>query len=808
MSRKLQRNLRSKRESALLRWAGGQAMQLGVVLVIIMVIIGLCAVGLITIFGGSNELQNAVDAGNLNVATMAVVGPEHQLSAQEEDQFAGVAVERNGKFYINLGTINRVWGETMAVVLNAQMMAKENNESVYSPEAQRHVQDVYRLATDISKSLKTKLEAQSTELASAYQLIADSNNLRMVGKSDPKLEGKNWETSFYEQGKKKDSNVFINTANQFANGAIQLPTELFNSSSGGYMLGYNPFNLNDPMGAKYSFCFVPLSHEQRPFLVPLEKFKADKTSAFLSPFQLDAVMVPNSFSYNSETTAPSTENKLQKVAAGVSKDVTKGFPIQFPRGFIRVDNDPGVGLDPTPGRGQEGLHVVDHLSEKVVTPKFTSLFGEAESPVLAETIFNPLQVKEGLYIPPFEYAWRKAVVTFAYGLLSLGIIKVICGPFPPPPLLLPLWVACAIMVSFFNGFFVIYGPELVDDGGLKMAMGHTPAVSYNDSLVKIHDGQTREWFSVYASNASDNKLPLMLEAGDTTPIWLGILAGEIIRHEFLQQMVISVIPMDIDIYFAWMIANAIGPDYTSMLEFHPSDNITSGMKVRLDQQLPVHSLINHQRNKVYTGIGSLQTFLGARDNNGVVRAINDAFRRRMRLIKPSAKDEELTRILNDPSPIPLGCSAFIYMGQDGNLTVSVARGTRFIGGAPAPNWLKKFMYTVPDPRAAWREHRFEESIKRSYYRLADPTRDFGSKTKGFPQSVSNDYPSTMKNFDSYFFRPASGYNGLLGALQLQSGVKKVCAMAETDKQSGGGWDMPENCFIDDPMYQGRYGPKE
>lgn len=804
MSRKNWRRQGLNQGVALLISARGQTMPMAVVAVIVLVLLGACVVGLMAIFGGSNELQNAVDSGNLNVATMSVVGPEVQLNPQQVEQFAGVAVERNGKFYINLGNINRVWGQTMAVVLNAQMMDKENGQRVFSPEAQMHVRHIYSLATEISRDLTSKLNLPSTELSTAYKTLSGSNSLRMVGQSDPTLLGENWNTSFYEQMQKKDSNVYINTAQQFAAGAIQLPTQLFNPNRG-YMLGYEPFFLNDPMQGRYDFCFIPLSHEQRPFLVPIQKFDLSKPTDFLAGFNLQGVIPPNSFSYLSKTEAPKTDNKLQKIAAGVAKDVTAGYPIQFPRGFIRIDNDPGVGQNFEPGLGLQGLHVIDHLSQIDVTPAYQALFGRSESPVLAETKFNPLQCKEGLYIPFSTYALRKFVVALGYGMLSMGIVFMKCGPPPLGPALIPWFFGCAMPIAMLNSLYPIYGPELVDDGGLKAAMGHTPAVSYGGPM--LHNGQTREWFSVYASNANGSKLPLMLEGGNTGPIWLGIAAGEVVRHDFLQNQTIAFLPMDIDIYFAWMIANGMGPNYSSMLEYHPSDAITSGMRVRLTGNLPVPSLIN-LNSKRYVMDGGMKDFLGDRESIAVVNPLCAALRRRMRLIKPSATDNEMTQILKDTNAIPLGCSAFIFLGNDNNLKLGVARGASHIGGERFPSWLtRNFMYTKPDPREPWALARYEDTIPRSYYRLADPTRDFRSKTKGFSQEVSNDYPSTMQNFDDYIFRPASGFNGLLGALELRSGVKKVCALPGSNTKSGG-WDMPENCFIDDPMYQGRYGPKE
>ena len=803
MSRNSLRRLGLNQAVAVIVSARGQTMPMAVVAVIILVILGLCAIGLMAIFGGSNELQNAVDSGNLNVATMSVVGPEVQLNPQQEEQFAGVAVQRSGKYYINLGNINRVWGQTMAVVLNAQMMDRENGQRVFSPEAQTHVRYIYGLATAISRELTSKLVTPSSELSGAYKNLSGSNNLRMVGKSDPTLLGENWNTAFYEQKQRKDSNVFINTAQQFASGAIQLPTTLFNANRG-YMLGYEPFFLNDPMSGRYDFCFIPLSHEQRPFLVPLQKFIPSKETNFLAAFSLQGVTPPNSFSYMSQTEAPRTDSKLEKVAAGVAKDVTNGYPIQFPRGFIRIDNDPGVGQNPEPGLGLQGLHVIDHLSQIDVTPAYTALFGKAESPVLAETKFNPLQVKEGFYIPISTYAARKFVVALGYGVFGLGIVGQRCGPAPPPPML-GAWLLCAIPLAIFNSIFLIYGPELVDDGGLKAAMGHTPAVSYGGPM--LHDGKTREWFSVYASNANNNKLPLMLEADDTGPVWAGIAVGELIRHDFLQNQTISMIPMDIDIYFAWMLANGMGPDYEAMLAYHPSDQITSGMRTRLTGNLPVPSLINLS-GKRYVMDGTMKEFLGDRENIPVVNPLCAALRRRMRLIKPSATDNEMTQILKDTTPLQIGCSAFIFLGSDNNLKVGVARGVNQVGGERFPSWLTRFyMYTKPDPREPWSVARYEDTIPRSYYRLADPTRDFRSATKGFSQEVSNDYPSTMQNFDDYIFRPASGFNGLLGALELRSGVKKVCALPGSNTKSGN-WNMPENCFIDDAMYQGRYGPKE
>lgn len=805
MSRNTWRRQSINHGAALLISARGQTMPIAVVIVIVLVMIGVCAIGLVAIFGGSNELQNAVDSGNLNVATMSVVGPEVQLTPVQEDQFAGVAVQRSGHFYINLGNINRVWGQTMASVLNAQMMDRENGQRVFSPQAQRNVREIYSMATAISRELTSKLNQPSLDLSKAYKTLAGSNSLRMVGESDPTLIGENWNTAHYEQRQKKDSNVYINTSEQFAPGAIQLPTNLFNPNRG-YMLGYEPFFLNDPLNGKYDFCFVPLSHEQRPFLVPLQKFGLSKTTDFLTPFSLAGVIPPNSFSYLSKADAPKTDAKLEKVAAGVAKDVTAGFPIQFPRGFIRIDNDPGA--------NGSSLHVIDYLSAHVVTPKFNGTLGMQPSPVLAQTVFNPLQVKEGVkFLPsPYIMKWKgiddlllwtpfpfgPAGVRTKFSLIQLFIM--LANPYTAA--IAANLIKLGMLTIAMNVISPVIGPEIVGDPP-KMAMGHTPAVSANPSQPMIRDGTTSGWFSVYASNADDNGLVFELESGDTSSLDLGILAGELVRPYFETQIVGNfLVPIDVDVALAWLFASG---GWSDKLRFTLDDNTKSGMRERLSAPLPVPSLINRS-NKKYTQDGSLKIFLGDRDRHSAVGPICEALKRRMRIIKPSASMQELKSILDDTTRLPLGCAAYIFLGDDGNLKVSVAQGTLYRYGAPIPSWLTKFMRTPPDAIGPWSEHIFQDSIAKSYYRLADPAVDFFPPTSGFSKKVCDDYPATAKNFDRYLFAPASGFNGLLGALTLQSGFKRACAMSsDNGQESGVIWEMPENCFIHDGMYKGRYG---
>lgn len=91
---------------------------------------GSCRIGVITwqlIFGGSQEAQNAIDAGNLNVAYTALREPSvalEDLAGQNIDcrEFNGVAVNSGGKHYICLRNANRMWGQVLLSALNVHMM--------------------------------------------------------------------------------------------------------------------------------------------------------------------------------------------------------------------------------------------------------------------------------------------------------------------------------------------------------------------------------------------------------------------------------------------------------------------------------------------------------------------------------------------------------------------------------------------------------------------------------------------------------------------------------------------------------------
>lgn len=772
----------------------GGTIPIAVVVLIFIILIGIGYFILTSILGGSRELQNAVDAGNISVATTALVAPEVKLENPDEIiEFAGVATERDGEFYVNLSNINRVWAEALTTVLNAQSLG-----ALGSPEAKAHSELMYRLAQNLSKRLTEQLKKSSPELQGAFQQIADANNLRMLNQPAPNLAPQNYQTSYVDQKTGKLSNVSLSLEKQFEAG-LSLPPNAIDRSTG-YLYGYQNFDVQGLEGKTFTFDFVPLGRNEKPHLISASTFEAGKDDSFLS--SLRGAIPPDAFSYTSKTRAQQAgeDAKLQSAAAAITKDVTAGFGLSIPRGFIRIENDPGV-------RGTDD-HVLEHLSKNVVTSAWKQALSndKGTGPFIAETMFNPDQIATGFGEPNNALIAQKIGLCFAAYKKGKGY----ASDCPEPPLGLP----CAVPKCLEDGFSLIAGPLLEGQGlgDYKFVSGHAPSISSNGGdNTRLHSGKNAiedGWFSVHGANANNHKLVFEFEAGRYYWVWAGISAGEFAKSDGRKDFFFGG-PVDIDLFFAYLFANLGAGDYASSLQFRLNESALSGMRERIvegDTQVP--SLLDPAGEKKYTRDGSLKTFFGTRKSDPRIAPLYAKLSKRIRQIKPDASDGDIEAVFNDTTEFPMGAQAFIFMQKNGDLKVSIVKDGKVIGGAPLPSWLTPQLRNLPSD-ASDSEPQFEylDSVKKAFYRIADPSKDFIHQSdRSFPSGFAQDYPACAANFDRYKLYPSTGFHGLLAVVRLQSGAKALCAVGSTGEQ-GGSWSGkgPEQCFVVDQKYQGVHG---
>ncbi|MBI4532994.1 MAG: hypothetical protein HY711_03525 [Candidatus Melainabacteria bacterium] len=825
---------RKPREKTL-RHSLGQASALAIALVAVLIILGLGYLGFVLIFGGAKELQNAVDSGTLGVATQSLVNPEIELTdALELRQFSALADKRDNKYYINLGNLNRIWGQALAVLVNVDEMA---NKNVAGPQANTNARKIYELATAISQKLTKKFQGEVPELQGVFTKLASQNPLRMIKGSITRLA---WSTSFVDA--RRPSNVRVNP-NQLPAG-ITLETD-----SRGYMLGYQNYQLKDGAGKTYIFDFVPLEYGRKPRVISQSSFDAGKNFAQNFPSLSDAIP-PNAFSYTARLEGEEPGKALTAISAAAAKDVRAGFEISFPHGFVRIDNYKGIGgSTDSPG---SGLHALDYASRQTTQQYADALnnSGTRIGSLLGSTMFNPIQVKCAQLKPwannmGVELKWEQAIgwlenignnalevlcsmpARRAVGCMAAGAAALLPIPntmdlgggitvgIPPQAKALLVIAFCAPRL-----FDDLRAPCLIRKRPCEyhFVFGHTPVVAqglgdgwfYGPGETGVDPG----YYTVTAQKANEHRLLFDIENGDQDTLRNMTYIAEFLRApqaigEWLGFMPQLNVDLGVFTAYFWAANNPSGADYSSKMLFRLNTNdesLVSGMRKRIEEdQLP--SLLNAGGQKKYTEqLSSLRDVLLDRKSDASVSSIYDWLSRRIRQIKPSALNSELSAVLGDSNDLPLGASAVIFMDEESKrLQVSIlSTGSwDYIAGAMPPAWLKaELESSSADSSAAFPDEQYLGTLQKNYYRLVDPRQDFSGADSNLPQSVSNDYPARVHNYDVYSLRPSSGYSGLLGVLELKSIIRKKCALS--DRTTTNEWNLPEDCFTASP-YTDRYG---
>lgn len=181
------------------------------------VLIGICLFFVAQILGGGRELQNAIDAGNLNVAKQALTKPAVTLTAAQEDLFGAIGGDGAGadSKQIDLLSYNRLFGESLLITANAVRDGRPDNV------ARDHAKEVADLlqngANSVADDLSTRLESKSGNvLFSQFDQTAQGNSVRMLGKdSNVDRQDDAYDVAFLEQ---------TNTDNQATN--VEVPAVL------------------------------------------------------------------------------------------------------------------------------------------------------------------------------------------------------------------------------------------------------------------------------------------------------------------------------------------------------------------------------------------------------------------------------------------------------------------------------------------------------------------------------------------------------------------------------------------------------
>ncbi len=298
--------------------------------------VGLFAIG--KLVSGNQQVQNATDAGNLNVACGSVRAVGVRLSDREQEEF-GDLVDDNG--LITLRTYNRVVGRAMLVAMNAQRL--------HTAAAITHAHEVMALAqsgdTSIGKRLRDALENTGAS-TSLFHAVAQKNSCRMLGTaSQVSHKTAGYAVSFLNRG--ESSNVYLDphylTPQQKA--ILEAMGVVTLDAQGHSMVkGYHAINLGDG----FVFSFVPVNPGQAPHLVSDREFERNKsqTLAEVIPANLADKLPPNTFASQGTATDGHSGYRVEQRSCAVVGVLNSIFPASLPSAYIRVTNPRGFDGNP------------------------------------------------------------------------------------------------------------------------------------------------------------------------------------------------------------------------------------------------------------------------------------------------------------------------------------------------------------------------------------------------------------------------------------------------------------------------------
>lgn len=317
----------------------GSVTAFGVVLALVLVTIGGGFLFFILFMGGQREVQNATDAGALNLGKQAPDQVSVILSPQANQQcFLDATSDTrdnsngpDGK--VNLRRINKVWAEAMLMNINAT--AAGGNAGGGSGNAQQAWQGAQDISSDLSDKLST-----TSNLYGFFSDMSHQNSVRMFGDqvTTEVLPGDGWQTALMDRG--CESNIILNGAPPYFNlpPDYTLPPGVYTKSKRGivpmealnyyFLKGYEPLTIGNK-----TFWQVPFQYDQKPHLVSKSWF--DKARPFINP-PLWVKPVPNAFSTEGVATKGDTGEKAMSF---VLTNPRQPIQLSIPHGFVHIHMD-------------------------------------------------------------------------------------------------------------------------------------------------------------------------------------------------------------------------------------------------------------------------------------------------------------------------------------------------------------------------------------------------------------------------------------------------------------------------------------
>lgn len=289
------------------------------------------------LIGGDRELQNATDAGGLNVAKQALKRPKVKLVGLEQTYFGGLTGTSQE---VDLLTYNRCVGQAMLVAMNA---STEGTPRALS-NAQQAIDLVCAGNNSIGGRLSTSLSSGS-DMGQFFADLASANFVRMVGagSSTSHMDSK-YETGYMKAGAASNLDLNPNCLPLYPGSNKRIPfvgnvvTNKQSDRKFNYISGYINMNIQ---GIGRPISFVPLRPGSTPHLVAMDDFNA----AAKRPGNLGMVP-PNAFK------AFGAAKDLSAAAGAIVGCLGADYTASIPRGYIVISNGGGHTFSGTLGDNQ------------------------------------------------------------------------------------------------------------------------------------------------------------------------------------------------------------------------------------------------------------------------------------------------------------------------------------------------------------------------------------------------------------------------------------------------------------------------
>jgi|GEM_PF-6307138 len=307
------------------------------VIVLVIVLLGIGFFLLTKLIGGGRELANATDAGSVNLAKNALTNPSKSaLSFDNPDIASNFAVILGNPDDINLLNYNQLVAHSAIVAL----LAREENTA----DAAKNARKLFNALNQVGQFLQKKL-TDKQYMEKHFQLLADANNTKMLGKNRISLA--NYGVSYMKRG--SATNIDIDeTVLKAADIEKDFPEVEVSTGTAGkkkYFAGYKPISVFLPVsGETLTFVGVPVGPHDRTHLVETITFennrKDDVAVGMGNPPYPENTLPPNAFQSQGTTRENQTKQIAGAVACAIVGTLDKGSKLGMPYGYIEIKNGP------------------------------------------------------------------------------------------------------------------------------------------------------------------------------------------------------------------------------------------------------------------------------------------------------------------------------------------------------------------------------------------------------------------------------------------------------------------------------------